>query len=86
VKAAETVAAPAPLQIQPATTVVAGAQPGGAPTLTDPNGTVGGQAGTFGSSATDSSTGTSAQGSGSTAQEPAQGGRRAPVKKANARC
>jgi hypothetical protein len=54
--------------------------------LTDPNGTVGGQSGTFGGAASDSSTGTSAQGSGSTAQEPAQGGKRAPAKKANARC
>jgi hypothetical protein len=62
------------------TAVTAAPQTGGTPAFTDPNGTVGGEAGTFGGS--ESSSGSGAAGG----QQPAQGGKRAPAKKANARC
>jgi hypothetical protein len=79
---ATTIAPPAPLAIQPPTTVATGAQSGGA-MLTDPNGTVGGQAGTFGGSASESSGGAPAQGGASGGKDD---GKKAPAKKANARC
>jgi hypothetical protein len=79
---ATTIAPPAPLAIQPPTTVATGAQSGGA-MLTDPNGTVGGQAGTFGGSASESSGGAPAQGGASGSKDD---GKKAPAKKANARC
>jgi uncharacterized membrane protein YgcG len=57
-----------------------GARAGTMPTLTDPNGTVGGSAGTFGGS--ESGSGGTSQGSGSGGQ----GSDSKPAKKANARC
>jgi hypothetical protein len=68
---------PPPPPPPPAETVAS--QTGSAPALTDPNGTVGGEAGTFGGS--QSGAGESSSSGGQT-----QGGKRAPAKKANARC